>query len=76
MSFAVQMATIAKRRGSGAIVKTLTDNIVRTQTTEISTMRTADQRLENAGVKKGSLGVPGHDGHGRRRRQPEHRQAV
>jgi len=57
---AVQMAKIAQRRGKSAFVKRLADDIVRTQTKEIATMRTADQRLRNAGVKKGSLGVPQH----------------
>jgi uncharacterized protein (DUF305 family) len=57
---AVEMARIARRRGSGAFVKRLADDIVRTQTREISTMRDADQRLRGAGVTKGSLGVPDH----------------
>ncbi|MEA2180980.1 MAG: hypothetical protein QOF69_165 [Solirubrobacteraceae bacterium] len=57
---AVAMAKIAKRRGSSAFVKQLADDIVRTQTVEISTMRSADQRLQSAGVAKGSLGVPDH----------------
>jgi uncharacterized protein (DUF305 family) len=57
---AVQMATIAQRRASGAFVKQLADDIVRTQTAEISTMRAADRRLRDAGVKKGSPGVPEH----------------
>jgi hypothetical protein len=38
----------------------LADNIVRTQTAEIATMRSADQRLKAAGVKQGSLGVAQH----------------
>jgi uncharacterized protein (DUF305 family) len=54
---AVQMAMIAKRRATGAFVTQLADNIVRTQTAEIATMRSADQRLKAAGVKQGSLGV-------------------
>ena len=57
---AVQMAKIAQRRGRSAFVKQLADDIVRTQTREIATMRAADQRLRSAGVKKGSLGVPEH----------------
>ncbi len=55
---AVQMALIAQKRGASAFVKTLADDIVRTQNAEIATMRTADQRLESAGVAAGSLGVP------------------
>jgi len=57
---AVQMATIAQRRGSSAFVKQLADDIVRTQSAEIDTMRSADRRLEAAGVKRGTLGVPRH----------------
>jgi uncharacterized protein (DUF305 family) len=57
---AVAMAKIAKRRGSSHFVRKLADDIVRTQTDEISTMRSADQRLRRAGVTKGSLGVPEH----------------
>jgi uncharacterized protein (DUF305 family) len=57
---AVQMAKIAQRRYQSAFVKQLANDIVRTQTKEIATMRAADQRLQRAGVKKGSLGVPEH----------------
>jgi uncharacterized protein (DUF305 family) len=57
---AVHMATIAKRRATDAFVMRLADNIVRTQTAEIATMRSADQRLKTAGVKQGSLGVAQH----------------
>jgi len=57
---AVQMAQIAQRRGSSEFVKKLADDIVKTQNAEISTMRAADRRLKNAGVKAGSLGVPEH----------------
>jgi uncharacterized protein (DUF305 family) len=57
---AVQMAQIAQRRGQSAFVKQLADDIVRTQTAEISTLRAADRRLKAAGVSVGSLGVPEH----------------
>lgn len=57
---AVQMAQIAQQRGSSEFVKELADDIVKTQNAEISTMRAADRRLKNAGVKAGSLGVPEH----------------
>jgi uncharacterized protein (DUF305 family) len=57
---AVQMAKIAQRRGQSAFVKQLADDIVRTQTEEIGAMRAEDQRLQRAGVKTGSLGVPEH----------------
>ena len=46
---AVQMAKIAQRRGKSAFVKRLADDIVRTQTKEIATMRAGDQRLQRAG---------------------------
>jgi uncharacterized protein (DUF305 family) len=57
---AVQMAKIAQRRGQSAFVKQLADAIVRTQTEEIAVMHAEDQRLQRAGIKKGSLGVPDH----------------
>jgi uncharacterized protein (DUF305 family) len=57
---AVAMAKIAERRGFSAFVKQLADDIVRTQTVEISVMRHADHRLQSAGVTTGSLGVPEH----------------
>lgn len=57
---AVQMAQIAQRRGTSEFVKKLADDIVTTQNAEIATMRAADQRLQAAGVSKGSLGVPEH----------------
>lgn len=57
---AVAMATIADRRATSTFVKQLAANIVRTQTTEIATMRGVDQRLKAAGVKQGSLGVAPH----------------
>ena len=57
---AVVMAKIAQRRGTSAFVKQLANDIVATQTAEISTLRREDEALDNAGVKKGSLGVPEH----------------
>jgi len=57
---AVQMAQIAQRRDSSTFVKRLADDIVRTQTAEIATLRDADRRLKAAGVSVGSLGVPEH----------------
>lgn len=54
---AVQMAEVAARRGRHAEIKTLAENIVKTQNTEIATMRDIDGRLAAAGVKRGSLGV-------------------
>jgi len=57
---AVEMAKIAQDRGSSAFVTKLADDIVRTQNEEISAMRAADERLQGAGVAKGSLGVASH----------------
>ncbi len=57
---AVEMAKIAQDRGQSRFVKRLADDIVRTQNQEISVMRREDEALANAGVKKGSLGVPEH----------------
>jgi uncharacterized protein (DUF305 family) len=57
---AVQMAKIAQRRRQSAFVKRLAADIVRTQTEEITAMRAEGQRLQRAGIKKGSLGVPEH----------------
>ena len=56
----VQMAQIAQRRGESAFVTRLAGDIVRSQTAEIAALRAADRRLERAGVKRGSLGVPDH----------------
>src|SRR5688500_1628420 len=55
-----EMAKIAQQRGGSAFVKELADDIVSTQTAEISTLRREDEALENAGVEEGSLGVPEH----------------
>jgi len=57
---AVDMAEIAQERGQSEFVKTLADDIVRTQNEEIRAMRREDEALETAGVKTGSLGVPEH----------------
>lgn len=54
---AVAMAKIAQQRGQSQFVKTLADNIVRTQNAEISTMQAADKKLADAGIKKGSMGM-------------------
>ena len=57
---AVDMAKIAQERGRSAFVKQLADDIVRTQSEEIATLRREDAALESAGVENGSLGVPDH----------------
>jgi len=57
---AVEMAKIAQERGQSTFVKQLASDIIKTQTDEIATLRSEDEGLETAGVKKGSLGVPEH----------------
>lgn len=57
---AVEMAEIAQKRGGSAFVKKLADDIIRTQTAEIATLRSEDEGLDTAGVAVGSLGVPEH----------------
>lgn len=57
---AVEMAQIALKRGRSAFVKKLADDIIQTQTAEIATLRSEDEGLDTAGVKRGSLGVPEH----------------
>jgi uncharacterized protein (DUF305 family) len=57
---AVEMARIARRRGSSRFVKQLADDIVRTQTSEIAAMRARDRTLAAAGVRRASLGMSEH----------------
>ncbi len=57
---AIEMAKIAQQRGESEFVKQLADEIVATQSEEVSTLRREDEALETAGVQKGSLGVPAH----------------
>lgn len=57
---AVEMAKIAQRRGESAFVKKLADDIVRTQTEEVSVLRREDEGLDVAGVKRGRLPMPAH----------------
>lgn len=57
---AVDMAKIAKRRGTSEFVKDLADDIIRTQNAEITTMQAIAAQLDEAGVKPQSLGVPEH----------------
>jgi uncharacterized protein (DUF305 family) len=56
---AIAMAKIAQKRARSAFVKQLAANIIASQAEEIATMRAEDEGLATAGVKKGSLGVPG-----------------
>ena len=57
---AVEMAKIAQKRGESEFVKNLADDIVRTQSEEIRTLRSEDEQLDIAGVEKGDLGVEAH----------------
>jgi uncharacterized protein (DUF305 family) len=57
---AVAMAKIAQTEGTSKYVKTLADNIVRTQDSEIAQMQRVDRQLAGAGVKKGVLGMDSH----------------
>lgn len=57
---AIRMAEIAQRRGQSDFVKQLADDIVASQGKEVTTLRSQDEELADAGVEKGSLGVPGH----------------
>ena len=57
---AIEMAKIAQQRGQSDFVKQLADNIVRTQSAEITTLKKQDKELADAGVKKGDLGVAKH----------------
>jgi len=54
---AVEMAEIAQQRGESPFVAKLADDIIRTQKAEISTLRSEDAQLAEAGVKKGKLGM-------------------
>ncbi|MDP1849395.1 MAG: DUF305 domain-containing protein [Solirubrobacteraceae bacterium] len=57
---AVDMAMVAERRGQSAFVKKLAEDIIRSQRAEITTLQGIAARLESAGVKAKSLGVPEH----------------
>lgn len=54
---AIEMAKMARERGESPFVKNLAEDIIRTQTGEISTLRREDEGLETAGVEVGSLGM-------------------
>jgi uncharacterized protein (DUF305 family) len=57
---AIEMATIAQKRGESRFVKQLAADIVRTQSAEIAALRREDEGLDTAGIETGSLGVPKH----------------
>jgi len=54
---AVDMATIAQERGESEFVKSLADDIIESQTAEISTMKEQDAELAEADVEVGELGM-------------------
>jgi uncharacterized protein (DUF305 family) len=54
---AVEMAEIARERGSSAFVRGLAGDVIRTQRAEIDTLRRAERRLAAAGVAEGDLGL-------------------
>jgi uncharacterized protein (DUF305 family) len=57
---AIEMAEIAQDRGESAFVRELAADIVNSQADEIETLTAAETRLANAGVERGSLGLPDH----------------
>jgi uncharacterized protein (DUF305 family) len=54
---AIEMAEIAQKRGESDFVKSLADDIVQSQSTEIETLRAEDSELADAGVDVGDLGM-------------------
>ena len=57
---AIEMAKIAQQRGESPFVKKLAGDIIRSQSSEIATLRAADKRLEAKGLKVGDLGMSQH----------------
>ena len=55
---AIEMAKMAQTRGESDFVKSLAEDIIRTQNAEISTLQREDEGLEMAGVKVGKLDMP------------------
>ena len=58
---AVEMAKVAQSRGQHPEVKKLADAIITAQNAEIKTMNGLAAKLDKAGVKKGDLGMAGHE---------------
>jgi uncharacterized protein (DUF305 family) len=54
---AIEMAEVAQEQGQSQFVRSLADDIVRTQGDEIKTMRMHDAELAAAGVEVGDLGL-------------------
>lgn len=55
---AVDMAQVGLRRGQSVYIKTLSKDIIASQSKEITEMQAADERLAKDGVKPGDLSVP------------------
>lgn len=55
---AIEMAKVAQQRGSSPFVKQLAANIIKTQDSEIDTMKTEDAKLARDDIKKGKLDMP------------------
>ena len=58
---AVEMATIAQQQSKRDRIKELAASIIATQTDEIEQLEAVDQRLQEAGVPQGQLGVAEHE---------------
>lgn len=58
---AVEMAKFAQERGEHQEIRKLADDIIRTQSAEIDTLRKLDQRLESAGVETEALAMEEHE---------------
>lgn len=58
---AVDMADVAAERSERPEIKQLAETIISTQNAEIEQMEGFDQRLQEAGVEKGDLGIPAHE---------------
>lgn len=62
---AIEMAQMAKEKARHAELKTLADDIIKAQQSEITRLKALDAKLEAAGVAKGDLGVDeAHSGMG------------
>jgi len=58
---AIEMAEIAQQRSQRPQIKELAQNIIDSQTKELTTLTTAQAALAKEGVAKGDLGVPAHE---------------
>ena len=55
---AIDMAKMAEENASHSEIKTLANDIVAAQQSEITRLKAIDKKLEQAGIGKGDLGVP------------------